>query len=304
MTDLHDIAAEWQLRLAAGELDAAAEAELERWLARDPRHRLALADAGAAWFGAANAAFAPPRRPAARAARAARWLAWAGGAAAAPLLVVLFFAAPAWWAAWRSDAHTAAGETRTIALADGSEVTLDSDSAIAVDYSDARRALRVLRGAAFFTVQPDAARPFVVTAGDLTASAIGTAYAVEHTGAGVVVAVEQGTVAVGRDGDARYATLTAGQALRVARDRAEPAAADDHLAFHRGVLAFEATPLAAAFERIDRHLQGRVLLLDDAAGAQPITAVFPLADAELALDALTSTHGLTVLRLPGLYVVR
>ena len=52
-------------------------------------------------------------------------------------------------------------EVRT--LADGSVVELNKGAEIAVDFSGAERHIRLLRGEAHFTVEPDPSRPFVVS---------------------------------------------------------------------------------------------------------------------------------------------
>jgi transmembrane sensor len=303
-SSIHEIAAQWQLRLEAGPLDAAAEAELAAWLGADLRHRVALAEAGIAWHGAAQAhPDAARMRPAATPSRRPRWAAWTGGALAAPLLLLALSFAPGWWAVLRSDAHSGVGEVRTVRLDDGSRAVLDSDSAIALDYTAGERGIRVLRGAAWFEVQPDPARPFRVHAGDSTATAVGTAYAVDARGEAIEVVVTHGVVAVAGSGGAPV-QVVAGQRLR-AGDL--PAAVDARAAaattWRDGLVSFDGEPLGEAFARLDRYLPQRVLLLDDARAGDPVSAVFPLADAALAVDALARSHDLRVRRLPGLIVV-
>ena len=51
---------------------------------------------------------------------------------------------------WRADYTTVAGEQRRIALADGSIVILNTDSALALDFNDDRRGVRLLAGEAYF----------------------------------------------------------------------------------------------------------------------------------------------------------
>jgi transmembrane sensor len=304
---LHDIAARWQLRLEAGPFGPADEAALAAWLAADPRHRIALAEAGMAWHGsvqahpdaAARAPVAARRsgvRPAVRG--------WLAGTAAAPLLLLAITFAPGWWAQLRSDAHSAVGEVLTVVLDDGSRALLDSDSAIAIEYSAGERGIRVLRGAAWFDVQPDPARPFRVRAGDATATAVGTAYAVDTRDAPIEVVVNHGVVAVEAAGGAAV-RVVAGERLRAGdpQPQALDARATAAAAWREGLISFEREPLPAAFARLDRYLPQRVVLLDEAHAADPVSAVFPLADAALALDALARSHELRVRRLPGLILV-
>lgn len=304
---MYDTAARWQLRLEAGPLGPEEDAALSAWLAADPRHRIALAEAGIAWYGSAQAH--PDAAPAAtsvrHAARAPRggWRGWLAGAAVAPLLLIAVAFAPAWWTSLRADAHTAVGVQRAVALPDGSRAVLDSDSAIAFDLDGGAREVTLLRGAAWFEVARDPARPFRVSAGDTTATAIGTAYVVDRRGDAVDVVVTHGVVEVVAAG-AEPARVGAGEHRRgtapVQPLDARGAAA---VAWREGLLSFEAEPLADALARLDRYLPQRVVLLDHTRAAEPVSAVFPLADAALAVDALARSHGLRVRRLPGLLLV-
>lgn len=67
------------------------------------------------------------------------------------------------------------GEIRDVRLDDGSRVTLDTDSLVLANYSKARRDVRLIRGRARFVVEHDQ-RPFVVTAGEGTITAVGTIF--------------------------------------------------------------------------------------------------------------------------------
>ncbi|MFX9169461.1 FecR domain-containing protein, partial [Acinetobacter baumannii] len=60
----------------------------------------------------------------------------------------------------RADHATGVGERRDLALADGSHVLLNTDSALSVDYTADRRGVALQRGEAFFAVARDPARPF------------------------------------------------------------------------------------------------------------------------------------------------
>jgi transmembrane sensor len=308
--DMHDTAFQWQLKLDAGPLDAADEQALAAWLARDPAHRIALAEVGIAYYGAVQVhpdATAPAPREAAATRRGGRALAWIAGAAAAPLMALAFAVAPAWWAAVRADAHTGDGVIRTVTLPDGSRAVLDADSALAWDFDGTERRLRVLRGAAWFEVRPDASRPFRVSAGELTATAVGTAYAVDAREAAVEVSVSHGVVQVDAPGDADGARVVAGEHVRdtggplvvAAIDQRDAAAG----AWREGLLSFHGEPLHAAFARLERYVPQRILLLGDARGATPVDAVFPIDDASLAVEALARSHGLRVRHLPGLIVL-
>jgi transmembrane sensor len=91
---------------------------------------------------------------------------------------------------------TLIGETRNVALADGSTITLGGDTRIEVMLSDQERNIELTKGEALFVVAKDAARPFKVHAGDATVVAVGTAFNVERDSDRSVVSVTEGRVVV------------------------------------------------------------------------------------------------------------
>jgi len=98
---------------------------------------------------------------------------------------------------------TAIGEQRSIALADGSVVELNSRSKIQIRYSKAERDVDLLEGQALFRVAKDHARSFVVAADGTRVRAVGTQFDVYEKPSGTVVTVVEGRVAILREGVAR-----------------------------------------------------------------------------------------------------
>ncbi len=85
---------------------------------------------------------------------------------------------------------------RTSTLPDGSMIDLGGRTSVAVDFSGPARRLRLSPGEAFFKVRPDKTRPFVVRAGPLDVTAVGTAFDVKHAPDRVIVTVQQGLVGI------------------------------------------------------------------------------------------------------------
>jgi transmembrane sensor len=81
-------------------------------------------------------------------------------------------------------------------LADGSEIIMNTNSQIRVDYGDAYRHVHLLQGEALFIVAKDAGRPFRVYAGDGRIEALGTAFSVYLNGEDVNVTVTEGSVSL------------------------------------------------------------------------------------------------------------
>lgn len=91
---------------------------------------------------------------------------------------------------------TGARQSLNIALDDGTSVILGAGSEIETSFTHKAREVRLIAGAALFNVVSDAARPFSVSAGDLTAKAIGTQFGVRNSGGIYRVAVAEGEVEV------------------------------------------------------------------------------------------------------------
>ena len=106
--------------------------------------------------------------------------------------------AAAWWhdlANPRQVVYAApVSKHRTVRLLDGSSLVLGADAAVSVTYSRAARSLVVERGEAYFEVQRDPNRPFVVQAGVVRVQALGTAFNVTRGSGFVAVTVTDGVV--------------------------------------------------------------------------------------------------------------
>ncbi len=91
---------------------------------------------------------------------------------------------------------TAVGQQRSMTLADGSVVLLNTNSQIKVAYDNEYRNIRLLQGEAHFTVEKNAEHPFRVYAGNGRMQAVGTAFSVYLKDDTVDVTVTEGRVAL------------------------------------------------------------------------------------------------------------
>ena len=96
----------------------------------------------------------------------------------------------------RADYESGIGETMTMTLADGTQVTLGARTVISTRFYDDRRVVDLKAGVAYFNVAHDENRPFSVKAAALTATAVGTAFDVKRSAGIYRVAVAEGTVQV------------------------------------------------------------------------------------------------------------
>ena len=301
-------AAAWRLRL---QRDPSCEFSVEyiAWTA-EPANAEALAEVEAGWSAVGSLSTSPDllamrqqalsrlRRAGARPARVTRW----GRAAAALLVVALLGAGLYHVALMQPDSYrTQIGERRTVALSDGSQVSMDSDTRIDVDYSTGQRALTLQRGRARFDVAHDTSRPFTVTAGTETVVAVGTSFNVEKLGPTVLVTLIQGQVVVkDEQGHASTRTaakprqpvsLTAGQQLVAGPQTAQPAVTTADLqvagAWEAGHLVFRDEPLDAVVARVNRYTEHPVKL-DPSIASIRISGVFNAGDIGSFVSALTA----------------
>jgi len=216
-------AEDWFVRLAQSDCTPAERAAFAHWRAADPAHDAAFDAVERLWGEGLQVVRDPTLldpeilRVAERAwqdtqpaPRLRRWWPLTAAAAAAVALAVLL---PRVWIlppAGTSYA-TAQGEQRTVQLADGSRVVLDTATEIVERYHRRERRVDLLRGRASFQVSHlrDADRqPFVVRAGNGTVTALGTEFQVRRAGAGTVVTLLEGSVVVARAADTEAAART------------------------------------------------------------------------------------------------
>ena len=91
---------------------------------------------------------------------------------------------------------TAVGERSTANLDDGSVATLNTNTQLALDYSDDERRVILIQGQALFDVAKDPDRPFVVIAGEQRIVAVGTVFDVRLGQDDVNVVLVEGVVDV------------------------------------------------------------------------------------------------------------
>ena len=318
----HEAAAGWCLRLAEGPLDEAAQREFHSWLGLDPRHPILFDEAVALWNGVEDQAGSPEmivlRGAALENLRRANGLRWARTAVTSPrvlaiaasLLVAVFVGV--WQFGLPLTYRTDIGERQVVALADGSKLSLDADTAVKVRYSRTRRDLVLVRGRARFTVAKDPLKPFAVTAAGKTVVAVGTEFSVERLGGQVRVILYEGRVSVLAEKTADSArpvpigpgrrpadaVLKPGGELVMADAApvAELVSADlaRSLSWEGGQLMFRDEPLGRAVERVNRYADRKLQLADASAGQVKISGIFTAGDTEAFVDGVTAIFPLKV----------
>lgn len=196
---------------------------------------------------------------------------------------------------------TGVGEQRTVQLADGSTVVLDTDSQIAVRLTGAGRDIRLARGQGLFDVAHDPRRPFVVTAGATSVRALGTRFDVRREPSGATVTLVRGSVEVRESsvgGPTQTWRLAPGQRVATHASAPAPTPVDLNTAtsWTSGRLIFRAVPLRAAVAEFNRYERHKIEVADGPVGDELITGVFAVGDTNTFVGSVADVHDLTVVR--------
>jgi transmembrane sensor len=292
-------AARWAVRLAVGPLSPDEQRELDAWLSNGLRQRGALVRAQATWVDldrlAVLAAGVRTGSPVQSSRRDRRQF----FLAASVVLCVLAGAVGGWFA-WQARGMTFAseiGQQREVKLADGSQMVLNTASKANVRVDEGRREIRVIDGEVLFDVAKDPTRPFVVHAGHLTVTALGTAFAVRRNGERVDVTVTEGVVEIVHDnaGSAIPRRRMVANQLAVATEsqvvdvRTLPhQETERRLAWRSGMVVFNGEPLSEAVAEMNRHSKRRIVIADPQLAARPVVGIFRASDTETFVSAATA----------------
>ena len=187
---------------------------------------------------------------------------------------------------------------RQIALNDGSKITLNTDSAIAVHYTTHMREIALLQGEAFFEVAKDAQHPFIVNAQAAQVRAVGTAFSVLTQSHQTQVDLLEGIVEV-THGEQKL-RLSAGQRVLI-NDKhqtlnKENKAVESMALWREGYLQIDSLSLQEAVVQINRYFSGKVILINSQLADKKVSGVFGINTLNQAVASFSTA-------VPGLRVV-
>lgn len=281
INDIDREAAEW----AARSENVVSEEEtraLEVWLDKDPRHLGAYLKAKAVLLHVERHAdalradkvvafrprFSPQRR-----------IVLAGGLAAS--IAAVFFALNSGQRIESATYATAIGESKVVTLADGSAVTMNTNSRLAVRYSRSERSIALEKGEALFDVAKDKARPFIVSTGGVNVRAVGTSFAVRSvSNAQTEVLVVEGVVRIANQSAELVNALRANSqavitgATQVAVTAVSPQEMSRNLAWRSGRIVFRRQTLASAAKEFARYSKTAITFEDSAIANLTVTGAY------------------------------
>jgi len=308
-------AATWFARMRAPDA-AASRPAFEAWLKADPERQIVYARLLQRWGEAGILALSdqqPARTPSRGRPSIWRPIGWSVAAiACAVALIVILPATSLWPQGWPTlgigdqRLTTAVGEIRTVRLADGSSVTLDTDTAVTTAFSPSKRRLSLLHGRARFDVAHDPSRPFIVWADGATVTARGTLFDVAVSpGHAAVVTLMRGVVDVQPAAPPIWRSpapkapirLAPGQRLAFEKSFAAPhlqAALAVESAWPNGRLVFHGEALSDALAQANRYSRQRITLAEASLGQLQVSGVFPIDQQPELAASLGATFSLRV----------
>ena len=285
-----EIASDWLLRIQAGSLEPEELAEWVQWHDADPANREAFEEVQAIFESvhglpsADRSAWAARLQDSEPPKNAQSWLpsSWfsrrlwvpAFATALAFLAGVVILQIRENRTMEPSAFKTERATHRDIPLPDGSRVRLGAKSQLSVNFTSQTRYLVLEGGEAFFDVAKDAARPFLVQAGQVTIRAVGTEFNVRRVMDQTIVAVTEGSVDVlhprqtATPDKAKPIHLVAGELVSIGPlepaisvKQIEPKAVN---AWQEGRLEFSDEPLGMVIDTINRYSLRDVVITDQA----------------------------------------
>jgi transmembrane sensor len=276
----------WIARLHGDDRDRDLEDAVRQWLQASPLNARAFELATEVWDDAANLRRLVPLsgETSARRIRIPVALAATVAMALAVVVMVALYLYP-------EGVRTAVGEQRMLTLKDGTRVYLNTATRIVIHYDRHSRRVELETGEALFDVAKAADRPFIVTAGDRQVTALGTSFVVRRDDQRLAVTLVEGRVRVNRT-----FTLTPGERLTLTPGGAaslDKPPLDKAMAWRRGQVVLDDTPLAAAVAEMNRYSPIQLVVEQPEAGGLLISGLFQAGDSASFARAVAATYGLS-----------
>jgi transmembrane sensor len=295
-SDIDAEAADWVVRLDGRMPTAAEQRALEEWLDKDARHLGAYARARAVYLRFDRMRATPvSARPETEVARGGfnptrrKVLLWATGgtlAAAFSGLTLLRRAAV-------QEYSTRIGEMRRESLPDGSSITLNTGTTLAVSYTERLREVRLLCGEVLVEAAADPLRMFKLDVQGTSITTAAAAFAVrllKHEG--MQVMVQQGQVQVLEPSNRAKAVILPANTLALppvavgpqetdaslVAERIDPVEVERRLAWQRGQLSFEDVTLDYALQEFARYGAVRVVIDDPSIASLKVVGLYSSSD--------------------------
>lgn len=189
---------------------------------------------------------------------------------------------------WLADQRTATGELRTLRLEDGTLLSLNTHSAVDIDFEGSQRVIVLHQGEISVETGHDDLRPLLVRTDDGRLRPLGTRFLVKREAQGTRLEVLQSQVAAMPSNRVDEQVLAAGQQVIMTANglsQISPVAPGAD-AWTRGMLVVDNVRLADLVAELGRYRSGHLGVAPEVADLR-VTGSFPLTDIDLALASLT-----------------
>jgi transmembrane sensor len=342
---IQEEAAEWVVKLDNQDLSAEERAAFIAWIKESLRHKLEFIELAKVWGNmdllAQLAEEVPAHTVSAQPSPAGytfkrRYISYASAAVIALFCFLAVIQTPLYES---SEKHlmnpeqrytTAVGEIRDIQLADGSTMTLNTNSQVSINFRTAERGIYLHQGEANFVVAKEAQRPFIVYVAEGSVTAVGTVFNVKLTDDIADVIVSEGKVKVEATTDSDTAkslvgtikkhlqpnkpvatqiAVSAGQKIRIAQksisavDAIPVTVMERELSWQTGMLLFADTPLQEVIREISRYTNTKIVIQDTDLASLPVAGYFKAGETAAMLEVLQISFDIKVTELANNYIV-
>lgn len=208
---------------------------------------------------------------------------------------------------------TVIGEQQTVRLSDGSELKLNTDTLVEVNYYDGNRNIHLYKGEAHFDVAHDPEKPFTVKARKGDVRALGTVFSVRVEDNRVNVIVEEGKVRIRANENFNQIeenilaipedtlpeerknivvvanagrNVVFGEQEIVSNVQEEQEVIERKFSWRQGMLAFDDEPLSDVIDEVSRYTSHKIIIADPDIRSLRVGGYYPIGKIQAIFDAL------------------
>ncbi|TWX51665.1 FecR family protein [Colwellia hornerae] len=205
---------------------------------------------------------------------------------------------------------TNTGQQASFNLPDGSHVRLNTNSLLTISFSEGHRQLNLIKGEALFDVAKDKLRPFSVTSGQQSFTALGTIFNVQKSDNNhLELIVTEGRVLIADSNESlpvlaekiantvhypeKNNIIVAGEKstiinqIQLPKNKMSPQSLSQELAWQKGIIIFDGEPLATALDEISRYTDVKFIIRDKALAQIKVSGYFKSDDVAALLDSIS-----------------
>ena len=177
-----------------------------------------------------------------------------------------------------ADRHfaTDVGGLSLVRFADGTEIELNTNTAMRFRMTTSERTVWLEKGEGWFRIAHDPAHPFTVVIGKHRVTDLGTEFTVRRNANDVEVALVKGRAMIDTEGTPTTLLAPGDDAIAtpvsVSVTRKTPQQLEDEMAWRQGVLVFRQTRLADVVKEFNRYNATKLVIADPSVANELLTA--------------------------------